>query len=32
MKYLLFLTTLVVTASEELLYEFDWMNNIGPYL
>jgi hypothetical protein len=26
------LTALIVAADQEILYEFDWINNLGPYL
>ena len=32
MNYLIALTTVIVCASNEVLYEFDWINNLGPYL
>jgi len=32
MKLIALLTALIVTANQELLYEFDWINNLGPYL
>ena len=32
MKYLTLLTTAIICANSEVLYEFDWINNLGPYL
>jgi len=32
MKYLTLLTTTIICASNEVLYEFDWVGNLGPYL
>jgi hypothetical protein len=32
MKLITLLTALIVAANQEILYEFDWINNLGPYL
>jgi len=32
MKLMTLLAALIVAVNQEILYEFDWINNLGPYL